>query len=1416
MRKTLLILILCFPFVFATSAQNFWNKSFGGATIDEALDIASDASGNLYVAGYFSNVVNIGGATLTASGATDILLVKMNAQGAVLWARKAGGNGADRALAVCADDQGNVCITGTFHGNASFGALTVSAVGTEEDAFIAKYDASGNVLWAHSGGGPDADIGNAVAFDNAGNVIVTGQFKMTAQFDALSITAMNNPLGQSSIDVFTAKYNLAGNLLWLKKGSAEQTDRGIDVTTDDNGNVYVTGMFSDTITFDSQHNNVMYNSIFLIKYNAAGQELWFRKIGGGQYNAVYGIATNQSNIYICGDFSSNMVFFGSPNHSLSCGNNQNIFVAKYDLAGNYIWSSADSSDNQVHVRNITADASGNTFLVGDFKCIFTEMSMTYGNGTFNSAGFDDIFVMQYNNLGERQWARQFAGRGKDNGFGVALSGNQPKIAGSFKGTINFPSGSNWQAGTINPYSAASQFFCMDPYYSTYHTSVTNGEEDLFVASPADLTRQPYDYYYRSGAGCVKNIVECCIANDSIYETTCGGDTISGCGRVLLSAHARTNSLSPKHHVGMGPDYRYVWSNGDTTRSITVLISGYYSATVTTVDGCYISADTVWAEVYPMPTVPNITDDHGFNFHAINTHAIDMCYPDSALITAGNIGNNLICWTGPGIPGSYYDTSVVVSQTGDYHATVTNVYGCHVENVVTVHVYDTFQPIIPVVVFPGDLDHNDSITLCQSDHISVVCHDSLQPVVLCIGAITQWYVNQVYYSTGNVSCTNYNPNSTGWYHFYAIMKRINLCDTIIDTAFSDIYIIVNPDTTIYLSVTGNNYFCPGGSVTLVVQGAQSYDWSLNGVHVGGMDTLVVSTQTNYYIEGSSTNAYGCTVGAHVSGVVAFQPAPVAATFPLTGLICPDDSVYVHTNGSGQFEWFGPDGLPVGTTQGIWVNTPGYYYCIVTFPNGCILTTNFVEVVQYATPFLEASPSETLCPGETVYINVTTNIGSMVQWLPPLSGNSLSVAVTQPGTYTCNILSCGILTQASITISLSTPISVISINGNDTVCTGDTIVLVGNPGMADYEWQPGGIHASTLEVTQSGTYWLNTSSIEGCIASSIPVSVYFLPYSENPPMVTATEVCYGHQTIATAAPASMNYYWYDNPGNPPVYYGNPYTTPVLDSTQTFWINSGQGQCPYPPSPFEVSVYEQPLFVILIVGNDSICDGDTSYLLAPINMGSYLWQPGGETSPAIEVTASGNYSVMITDSYGCLSDDTATITVVPQFPQPILLSDSTLCYGQQALLSMSPSNLNYSWYEMPGMIPLYNGNPYVTPVLFATQTYWVIADNGYCYSAMFPIQIEVQHCTLQQPSNVITPNGDGFNDYFKPDIFGELRIQCIIYDRWGEKIYGWDEADGKWEGRNFKGEAVSEGVYFYVVEVVEMDGNNSTRSGFIQVMR
>ncbi|MCX6146500.1 MAG: SBBP repeat-containing protein [Candidatus Kapabacteria bacterium] len=206
MKKTITIFIFAFislsNLVNAQAPNCLWAKKAGGTTEDVSNSVTTDASGNVYVTGYFTSpTITFGTTTITNTGGYDIFIVKYDAAGTVLWAKSAGGTDSDYGSSLTTDASGNVYVTGRFVSpTITFGTTTLTNPGGY-DIFIVKYDAAGTVLWAKSAGGTSDDHGRSVSTDASGNVYVTGYF--TSPTITFGTTTLTNA-GEN--DIFIAKY----------------------------------------------------------------------------------------------------------------------------------------------------------------------------------------------------------------------------------------------------------------------------------------------------------------------------------------------------------------------------------------------------------------------------------------------------------------------------------------------------------------------------------------------------------------------------------------------------------------------------------------------------------------------------------------------------------------------------------------------------------------------------------------------------------------------------------------------------------------------------------------------------------------------------------------------------------------------------------------------------------------------------------------------------------------------------------------------------------------------------------------------------------------------------------------------------------------------------------------------------------
>ncbi|MGQ0827406.1 MAG: SBBP repeat-containing protein [Bacteroidota bacterium] len=296
-----------------------WGRSAGGTNGESGASITVDSNGNSYITGGFSSPsITFGSITLTNAYAPygDFFLVKYDALGNVLWAQRAGSNNQEFGKSITVDTNGNLYVIGNYNSYPfTLGSTTLQVPKgicspVCSDLFIAKYDTSGNVLWAKSAGGTWDDNGNSIAVDNYGNSFITGNFwSDTITFGNIDLKKLGSP-GNSG-DIFVVKYDASGNVIWAKKAGGSYHDQSSGISTDLNGNLYLTGCFNDTITFGNTTliDTAGYPAIFIAKYDASGNPLWAKSAEGTRNNEGYSVCTDRNNnVLITGHFAGTCIF----------------------------------------------------------------------------------------------------------------------------------------------------------------------------------------------------------------------------------------------------------------------------------------------------------------------------------------------------------------------------------------------------------------------------------------------------------------------------------------------------------------------------------------------------------------------------------------------------------------------------------------------------------------------------------------------------------------------------------------------------------------------------------------------------------------------------------------------------------------------------------------------------------------------------------------------------------------------------------------------------------------------------------------------------------------------------------------------------------------------------------------------------
>jgi hypothetical protein len=426
MKRLYFILALTLAICFS-HAQTFpWAKSAIGTGSDEGMSVSADTSGNAFITGYFTgSTITFGTYTLTktTSSGANAFLAKYDKNGSVLWAKNSSGTGVCLPFLVNTDISGNAFVTGVFTSpSVTFGTYSLICTGVGSAVFIAKYDINGNALWAKGAGGIASDYARSVSTDASGNSYITGYFKSPSiTFGAYTLT------NTGSQNVFLTKYDTNGNVLWAKSSIGTGSDEGTSVSTDASGNAFVTGYFQGpTITFGTYTlTNLGATNMFLVKYDSNGNVLWAKNTSADDGSAVSVDASG--NALVLGDFSNPTTTFGT--YTLTNSGLSNVFIAKYDGNGNVLWAKSAGGTMQDYGYSIST-YTGGVYVTGKT----TSPTLTFGTNTITvpPSPNDAMFIAQYDLNGSLICAKALAGGGDDqNGVSADKFGNA-YITGDFQ------------------------------------------------------------------------------------------------------------------------------------------------------------------------------------------------------------------------------------------------------------------------------------------------------------------------------------------------------------------------------------------------------------------------------------------------------------------------------------------------------------------------------------------------------------------------------------------------------------------------------------------------------------------------------------------------------------------------------------------------------------------------------------------------------------------------------------------------------------------------------------------------------------------------------------------------------------------------------------------------------------------------
>ena len=447
-----MLFAFCLINILITNAQDFkWAKATGtkynwsgGAPVGEvrANAVTTDLSGNTYITGFYNdsidinpnpNIVNklmgtggfvlkldtsgsfVWGTKITDEGfkiKTDLAgntfvstasnIVKLGVSGNIIFSKAVNyGSNYAKFFSLQLDASSNLYLSGSFSGVVDFD-LNPSIYNLWSngglDAFVVKYDSSGNLIWINQIGGTTNDESYSLAVDNLNNICYTGYFTGTADFNPG--TSIYNLTSNGNKDIFIAKLNSSGSFIWAYKFGGAYEDNAYNVAFDSYNNIIYSGYYANTYNDSLNFSTNAAIPIFLKNYGSfisklspTGNSLWAK--AGSYYSLTYPMILDaNNNIYFSGISNKNFItsdHWVEPKDRYTTYNGNLIMkeiyngakprqsfgypssgpyplstsaITKYDTAGNYVWS---KDLTNVNTKAMAFDGSGNLFTIGYFR-----------------------------------------------------------------------------------------------------------------------------------------------------------------------------------------------------------------------------------------------------------------------------------------------------------------------------------------------------------------------------------------------------------------------------------------------------------------------------------------------------------------------------------------------------------------------------------------------------------------------------------------------------------------------------------------------------------------------------------------------------------------------------------------------------------------------------------------------------------------------------------------------------------------------------------------------------------------------------------------------------------------------------------------------------------------------------------------
>ncbi|MFD2718931.1 T9SS type A sorting domain-containing protein [Hymenobacter monticola] len=413
-----------------------WANAVTSASATFLSGMTTDAAGNTYIAGSLqSDPVTVApGTVLTSLAASDAYVAKYSASGSLLWTRQLTGSGNEKIERCVTDAAGNVYLTGWFSGSIQLGGLSLTPGTGVTVTFMASLDAQGQPRWLRevSRNGPSVqDVG----VDAAGNLYLSGTFAGSNPNVAVGGIPLSAP---GTISIFLAKFNSQGVVQWAQHGGgipftgSTISYFGHTLTVSPAGDAYLSWTIPATAGgFGTVPPAAGYgdDDVTLVRYNTQGVAQWQKRYGSASFdNAGTPALDGNGHLLVPMTFSSGGPATVDAQTLTGTGQRYGALLQLDAGTGNLQWVQRLESSTSVHFRAVAADAAGNSYVAGHF----VGTAQTGSQPLSSSGGSSDVLVASYSAQGTPRWFQKSNSAQLEAATFIALSAsNELSVGGTF-------------------------------------------------------------------------------------------------------------------------------------------------------------------------------------------------------------------------------------------------------------------------------------------------------------------------------------------------------------------------------------------------------------------------------------------------------------------------------------------------------------------------------------------------------------------------------------------------------------------------------------------------------------------------------------------------------------------------------------------------------------------------------------------------------------------------------------------------------------------------------------------------------------------------------------------------------------------------------------------------------------------------